>query len=510
MSFLSDYKPSVESLKFISFIKATGLEENENAPMHYYLADKVMSQKKRIAVEQFRGSSKSTIAGEYVMIYAAAMGRLPNFGEVNFIAGVFDSADGGAKNCIRNLTSKIDNSDFLKNLLTIKRVTQNEMELVNSSGHQVNIRVYGASTNIRGVRYNNMRPELVIIDDVVTNEAAESETLMKTIDNNIYKAIIPAVHPKKNKIIFIGTPHNQKDVLYKAINSGTWDVSKFPVCEEFPCDREDFNGMWEDRFDYDFVKNTYDMYKANGQENAFMGEFMLRIIDEGSRLVRDEDIVWYNFKDISNNLDNFNFFITTDLATTEKKSADWSVMMVWAVNNNNDKLLVDIVSKRQNVSANIDDLFRLVRRWNPMYVGLERDGQQKAIIEYVKSQMIVQNTYFNLARDKKKREEGLGSGGQSKVARFNSVQPLFAQKKVWFPKDILKTEMGRVIDEISTLTPEGYKSKHDDHGDCIAQLGAIQHLIVTPSVSMEDMQMRDGTMFVDYEEELEVNPYIID
>lgn len=508
MQKLSEYKPNIEALKFINFIKATGLEENENAPMHYYLADKVMSQTKRIAVEQFRGSSKSTIAGEYVMIYAAVMGKLPNFGKVNFIAGVFDSSEGGAKNCMRNLTSKIDNSVFLRSMLEIKRVTQNEMELVNKSGHQTNIRVYGASTNIRGVRYNNMRPELVIVDDVVTNEAAESETIMKTIENNIYKAIIPAVNPKKNKIIFIGTPHNQKDVLYKAINSGTWDVSKFPVCEAWPVSRDDFSGTWEDRFDYDFVKNTYDMYKANGQENAFMGEFMLQIIDEGSRLVRDDDIVWYSFEDIRKTLDNFNYYITTDLATTEKKSADWSVMMVWGINNNNDKILVDVVSKRQNVSANIDDLFRLVRKWNPMYVGLERDGQQKAIIEYVKSQMIVQNTYFNLARDKKKREEGLGSGGQSKVARFNAVQPLFAQNKVWFPKDVLKPEMAKIIGELSTLTPEGYKSTHDDHGDCIAQLGQIQHLIVTPSVSEIEHQMRDGSVYFEDGED-DDNSYII-
>jgi len=507
MQILDDYKPDIESLKFINFIKASGLEDNENAAMHYFLADKVMSKKKRIAVEQFRGSSKSTIAGEYVMLYAAVMGRLPNFGVVNFIAGVFDSADGGAKNCIRNLTSKIDNSEFLSSMLVIKRVTQNEMELVNKNGHQVNIRVYGASTNIRGVRYNNMRPELVIIDDVVTNEAAESDTIMNTIENNIYKAIIPAVNPKKNKIIFIGTPHNQKDVLFKAIQSGTWDVSKFPVCEEFPVKREDFNGMWEDRFDYDFVKETYDMYKANGQENAFMGEFMLRIIDEGSRLVKDEDIIWYNFKDISNKLESFNFYITTDLAVTEKKSADWSVMMVWGINNNNDRILVDIVSKRQNVSSNIDDLFRLVRRWSPMYVGLERDGQQKAIIEYVKSQMMVQNVYFNLARDKKRKEEGLGSGGQSKVARFNAIQPLFVQRKIWFPKDILKDEVAKVMNELSALTAEGYKSSHDDHGDCIAQLGQMQHLIMTPSVIEAEYVMKDGTIC--YEEDQDDNPYII-
>ncbi len=100
-------------------------------------------------------------------------------------------------------------------------------------------------------------------------------------------------------------------------------------------------------------------------------------------------------------------------------------MMVWGVNNNGDLLLVDGQSKRQKTSDNVDDLFRLVSKWSPMYVGLERDGQQKAIIEYIQSQMIVRNIFFNIGRDKKKNELGFGSAGQSKVARFNSVQPMF-------------------------------------------------------------------------------------
>ena len=500
----------IEALKFINFIKLCGVEENSNAEMHMTLSSKIMSKMKRIAVEQFRGSSKSTIAGEYVILYASVMGKLPNFGVVDFAVGVFDSAEGGAKNSIRNIVSKIDASEFLSSQLTIKRVTQNELELVNKSGHQLNYRTFGASTNIRGVRYNNMRPQLAIIDDVVTNEASTSETMMKTIEDNIYKAIIPALHPTKNKVIFIGTPHNQKDVLYKAVKSGSWDVSRFPVCEEFPCTREDFRGMWEDRFDYDFVKDTYDMYKSNGQENAFMQEFMLVIIDEGSRLVKDEDITWYKYQDIKKSLGNYNYYITTDLATTEKKSADWSVMLVWAVNNNNDRLLVDGVSARQLTSANIDDIFRLVQRWNPMYVGIEKDGQQKAIISYIKSEMHKRNIYFNLARNKNGGEDGIGSGGQSKVARFNSVQPLFKQGKIWFPEDAIDTIVGRLVGEISTLTMEGYKSMHDDHGDCLAQLGLIEHLIIPPSTSSGVYVESNGVYeFID-ESYDEGNSYLID
>ena len=45
------------------------------------------------------------------------------------------------------------------------------MELVNSEGKELNLKGYGANTNIRGVRYKNKRPDVVIVDDITTNDA---------------------------------------------------------------------------------------------------------------------------------------------------------------------------------------------------------------------------------------------------------------------------------------------------------------------------------------------------
>ncbi|WP_460995191.1 hypothetical protein, partial [Staphylococcus aureus] len=95
------------------------------------------------------------------------------------------------------------------------------------------------------------------LDDLVSDEDARSPTVIAAIEDTVYKAVDYALHPKKNMIIWSGTPFNAKDPLYKAVESGAWKVNVYPVCERFPCSREEFRGAWADRFTYDFVLQKY-------------------------------------------------------------------------------------------------------------------------------------------------------------------------------------------------------------------------------------------------------------
>jgi hypothetical protein len=159
----STYTPSNESLKFVAFIRACGVEDNANAEIHYRLADKYFGNDKQVLIEAFRGSAKSTLM-EWFIIYIATIGELPGFGKVDFIAFIGDSAENGVKNAFRNIAGKIDKSDLLQQVLKIRRKTDAEMELVNVDGVELNLKGYGAGTNIRGVRYKGSRPDIIILD----------------------------------------------------------------------------------------------------------------------------------------------------------------------------------------------------------------------------------------------------------------------------------------------------------------------------------------------------------
>jgi hypothetical protein len=513
------YVPSAEAMKFIAFIRAANVEDNANAEIHYRLADKYFGTDKQVLIEAFRGSAKSTMM-EWLVIYIAAMGNLHNFGRVNFIAFIGDSMENGTKNFFRNVVGKIDKSELLKQLIKIKRKTDSELELENADGVELNLKGYGASTNIRGVRYKGARPDIVILDDITTNDAINSETIQNTINDNFYKSVIPALHPTRYKIFFIGTPISERDIIHQLSDNPKWVVHKFPIAEKFPCDAQEFVGNWEDRFPYDAVLEKYEMYKAAGKAQDFYQEFMLEITDLTTLLVEEEDIQWFDPSIIKKNKESYNFYISTDFATSTKKSADFSTIGVWAISSNNDWLLVDGQCMRQTMQENIDDLFRYVKKWNPLSVGIESSGQQGGFISIMQEMMMKRNVWFTFAKKPGSKDVGIRPN-KDKIHRFvTGVQPKFKQNKIWLPKpEMAKLTSPRLVElveemhhELSRLTLAGGVKAlaHDDAIDLLNQLSEMDIYLPSESAgSMSSTVTEDGliweSIWEDEDEDYTVN-----
>lgn len=340
------------------------------------------------------------------------------------------------------------------------------------------------NTNIRGVRYKNLRPSVVILDDITTNEAKTSEAIQNTINDNFYKSIIPALHPTRYKIFYIGTPISENDLLHQLGNNPEWVVHKFPICEKFPCSKEEFVGAWEDRFPYEAVKSKYDMYKASGKEQDFAQEYMLEIVDLSTLLVEEDDIKWYDPALVLKNKSAYNYYISTDFATSTKKSADYSTIAVWAVSYNNDWLLVDGQCKRQSMQDNIEDLFQYAKKWKPISVGIESSGQQGGFLSIIEEMKQQRNVWFQFAKKPGSKEYGIRPT-KDKVHRFvTGVQPKFKQGKIWLPRpEVIKGTNYRLfeaveelVNELSKFTMAGGVTalKHDDMIDTLNQLSEME------------------------------------
>ena len=509
------YMPTDEALRFVNFIKAVngGQEENKTPIVHLVMMEKVFNKDRRCAIMCHRGIGKTTLFAEYLILYIAAFGYMPGFGDVSLMLYVTDSIENGVKNLRRNVEYRYQESEFLQHMIpnqSIKvgtegagfvgldtyeeqaaggrKFTDIRMEFMNNKGHRLVVKGYGALTGVRGAKEMGQRPQVAMLDDLLSDEGARSATIVETIENTIYKAVSKALHPTRQKMIFIGTPFNANDPLYKAVESGAWTVSVFPICERFPVPKEEFRGAWEDRFTYEYVKAEYEEAIALKRPENFNQELMLRIMSEEDRLIKDDDVVWFSRKKVLSNKDSYNFYITTDFATSAKKGADYSVISVWAYNNNGDWMLVDGICTQQLMDQNIKDLFRFVSMYRPLSVGIEVNGQQGGFIRWINNEMIDKNTYFHLASSKNSGEPGIRPSAD-KLTRFNQILPMFKAKKIWFAEEMKNTEYGReLVDELTNVSKKGFKSKHDDVADTISMLSEIEAYkpsIDTPSLSEE-------------------------
>jgi phage terminase large subunit-like protein len=472
------YIPSEFALEFVAFIKLVNGEDGEEnlTPLvHLYMLDTLTKNGARIANLCHRGIAKTTVFGEYLFLYLGVYGAIPGFGKLTLAIYVSDSIDNGVKNMRKNLEFRYENSEFLREYIPVVKFTDTRWEFRNAGGHVFIVKGYGAKTGVRGAKELGTRPQLAVLDDLISDEDARSATVIAAVEDTVYKAVDYALHPKKNLVIWSGTPFNAKDPLYKAVESGAWLVNVFPVCEQYPCAREDFVGCWPDRFTFDYVKAQYDTAMKVGKVDSFNQELMLRIMSEDDRLVRDEDIQWYAHNSVIKNKDRFNFYITTDFATSDTEAADFSVISVWALNHNGDWYWVDGVCKRQLMDQNVHDLFRLAQLWRPQSVGVEVSGQQSGFIPWIQGEMLSRNIYFTLASHGNNSRPGIRPSTKSKkIERFNVVVPLFKAKKIFFPEELKETAiMVQAMNELSLVSPSGFRSKKDDFCDTISMLPVI-------------------------------------
>ena len=490
----SKYTPSLEALKFIGFIRASGNEGNDSPEVHYKIADALFSPVKRdwkVLIECTRGLGKSTTV-EYAVIYAAAMGEWPGFGKVPFVVFLGASQEGNVKQFFRNVANKIERSKFISSVLKVKRVTDTELELENADGVEMMVVGRGMSTNFRGLRSKSGdRPTLVVADDILSNDVATSDAIRNTIDTNWYNSVLPALDPTKHKIIYIGTPISDKDLLSQLKSSGTYRVERYPLCDSFPCEEKEYKSIWPDRFTYEYTLDMYKQYEAAGKTQGFYQEYLLEVTDLSTLLVDEDDIRWYDPSMVIKNKSGYNYYISTDFATSTKKSADFSTIGVWAISSNNDWLLVDGQCKRQTMQENIEDLFKFVGKWKPISVGIESSGQQGGFLSIIEEMKMQRNVWFQFAKKPGSKEYGIRPT-KDKVQRFvTGVQPKFKQGKVWIPKpELIKVSnypmfvlVEELVAELSKFTMAGGVAalKHDDALDLLNQLSEME--LFAPSES---------------------------
>lgn len=470
------YVPSEFALVFMNFIKlvnGTEGESHKTPPVHLKMLDKLANPtSKQIANLCFRGAAKTTLFFEYLVLFIAVFGQMPSLGDVTGMIYVSDSMENGVKTARKNIEFRYYNSDFLQEWLPEAHFTDSYLEFTNKDGHRLGVKMFGAKTGIRGTKIFGKRPPLAVLDDLIGDEDARSVTTMNAIKDTVHKGINYALDPVRRLTIFNGTPFHNDDILIEAVESGAWDVNVWPVCEKFPCTREEFVGAWEDRFTYDFIVEQYENAVLNGKVEGFMQELMLRISSDEERLVQDSEIGEYSRPHLLNNRHAFNFYITTDFATSDKQTADFSVISVWAYNAQGDWFWVDGVCERQTMDKSVNDLFRLVQEYRPQGVGIEVSGQQLAFIKWLQQEQMTRNIWFTFASSEKSGAPGIRPV-LNKLTRFNLVVPLFKAGKIFFPKELKASKiMAHFHGQIRLATKNGLKGKDD----CLDTISMLMYL----------------------------------
>jgi len=407
----------------------------------------LQSEKNKIAVfAAFRGSAKSTIVTTAYVLWSVL-----GIQQKKCII-ICSQTEVKARQHLNNIKEQLLSNELLKKDLGPFEEEKNNLGNATAliiKRMDVKIMICSVGQSIRGMRHNQHRPDLIILDDIDDLDSVKTkEGRNKTFDW-LTGDIIPA-GTSKTRIIAIGNLLHEDCVLKrleKKIENGNLKRMN-AIYREYPIVDSKGYPLWPSR--YPTPESIEEEHEKTLNEIAWQREFMLIIVSSDEQIVTMNDIQWYDELPKGKPVC---ICIGVDLAISQKASADFPAIVTKYVYNSGDDLRVFIRPHPFHSKVGIKELLEHLKnivsaeQMNkvPVKVFMENNGMQDAIVELAK-------------------EDNYGITGvpsiTDKASRLRIAAVPMKKKQVFFPR----TGCDEIIDELVGFG----KENHDDLADAFS------------------------------------------
>jgi hypothetical protein len=354
--------------------------EDETPSFHEEIIFLFDGSHKRVALKAFRGAAKSTLVEEIAILKALFREKW----YILIIGNTWSTAVKSLEAIRRELTT---NNELIELFGEMKAEPWSADNIVLANG--VKIEAMGAMQAMRGTKHNSVRPDLVIIDDLEDEEAVSSKEARAKYSNWLAKVIVPALHPKRGDIFFIGTPLHPESLIEKKCNDPEW------LSKTFPLSYIDMNtgaelATWPARFPIDWVVSTRNRYMREGNIISFQQEFQCQSEDVASKPFQASMIKVSPMSQLY-----MPVHIIVDPARTVKSTSARTgyVAASWVAN----RLIVhDAIGAFHRP----DEIIKQILDWNtkyaPVSIGVETNALEEFIMQPLRAKMLETRTSLPL------------------------------------------------------------------------------------------------------------------
>ena len=247
----------------------------------------------------------------------------------------------------------------------------------------------GTGQQVVGLKHGNQRPTLVVLDDPEDMNNTKTAEAMEQNLRWLLQSAVPSLDPTKGRIIVIGTPQHQRCMVEILKQMKGW------VNMHFSPDMDNEIALWEDWQPIKKLKQKKEELESIARVSVFYREYLCKIVGDEDQLFKEEYIQYHNYKlEIDDNNQHYlktdngklpvNVFMGVDPASSIRKTADYSVIMPIAVDNKNNRYVLEYYRKRatpMNLAESIIEYFKL---YKPVKVRIESVGYQEMLREYLR------------------------------------------------------------------------------------------------------------------------------
>lgn len=402
---------------------------------------------------------------------------------------------------IGDIKKELLENDALRELFKVKELikdSEDDFICMMSDGHQFRITAKGAEQKLRGLKWDNRRPDLIICDDLENDEIVLNKERREKFKRWFNASLLPS-RSHRGIVRYMGTILHNDSLLenlmpkrgmsdYEESALKSWSNLKKPSWKsvKYKAHNPDFSEiLWPSLYDKDYFIHLRQGYIDQGIPDIYSQEYLNYPLDESLSYFRRSDFTDWSEEERHNFtkkdwIKAHNVYISSDLAVSTKENADYSVFMIGSMSDDGMLYINRVIRERMDSQEIVETILSLEKRYSPVCISMEKGQIEKSIGPFLRERMMQTGVFPSIlamapSSDKKTRARSI-------QARMRMGGVKFDKQADWFYE----------LEDEAILFGRG---KHDDQVDALAYLGLILDKMVAAPTQQEFDE-------AEYEEEL--------
>jgi hypothetical protein len=365
----------------------------------------------RLVNVAFRGCAKSTIAEEAVLLRAG----FREFRNALLIGETVDRAE----ERLHAIRHEIATNDNIRELFgELRGPVDSDGELVLSNGTR--ILAMGRGQALRGIKFQDIRPDAVFCDDVETKQSVSSPEARKKTRSWFFAELLPACDPKAF-VRVAATPLDSDALAVRLTQTPEWVKRVYPI--EFINKDGEREATWPERFPLESVDKLRDSFTAQGLSDDFEREYLCEAVSRESRMFREEHIrivpqvrTWQPV------------YAMFDPARTTNKNSATTGYACWSWVGS--RLIIwDAWGRLLLPDQIVEEVFKCAgdNALPPIWIGVEEDGLNEFLLQPIRQEQVRRGESIPFRAMRAPR---------GKLDFIRGLQPFFKSGEVEFVKDL--------------------------------------------------------------------------
>jgi hypothetical protein len=264
----------------------------------------------------------------------------------------------------------------------------------------ITVLAVGITGQIRGFNLDDYRPDLIIADDVQTDENVATLEQREKLKNTFFGALVNSLAPASDspsaKIVLLNTPMVRDDLIETCMADPQWNGQRFGIFDEHG------NSRWESRWPTAEMRARKEAETKAGRYSVWMKEKECVIVKKEGKTF---DVSQIKFWDVLP--DGMTVLSSIDPASSDAKDADDQVIMSTGFKGAAVYCLEYSAEKGEMPDAASFSLFGQIRKWRPIKIVAEAISYQRVLAWYIRREMTKQRLFVQVEeiQDRRKKKD---------------------------------------------------------------------------------------------------------